>query len=110
LAFVARWAGQHPGTDVSACILHGCKFETPVCIIPVQADVESLAFWKEHNPHVLSMAQAHFDKHPPSPTAFICQNFTCQAPTQDPKEVIKQLQQGTMPGRPPIQTTVMPGM
>ncbi|KAF5835573.1 Six-hairpin glycosidase-like protein [Dunaliella salina] len=72
------------------------------------SDPACKAFWQDHNPAALDMVQAHFEKHGVAPTAFICQNFTCQAPTSSPVDVAKQLQQSGEPKQPTPFT--MPGM
>ena len=41
-------------------------------------------FWEKHNPAVLAMAAKGKGG---SAMAYVCANFTCQAPTQDPKQL-----------------------
>jgi uncharacterized protein YyaL (SSP411 family) len=62
-------------------------------------DPASTAFWGQHNPEALAMVTAQVDqvaggKSGELPaTAFVCQNFTCQAPTTDTHKLIQQLLQ-----------------
>ncbi|GAQ78020.1 Six-hairpin glycosidase-like domain containing protein [Klebsormidium nitens] len=50
---------------------------------------EDRAFWSKHNEMVLKMAK----KKDGQPQAYVCQNFTCQAPTADPARVEELLRQ-----------------
>lgn len=50
---------------------------------------EDRAFWSKHNEMVLKMAK----KKDGQPQAYVCQNFTCQAPTTDPARVEQLLKQ-----------------
>ena len=45
-------------------------------------------FWEKHNPAVLAMASKGKGG---AAMAYVCANFTCQAPTQDPKQLEKLL-------------------
>jgi len=72
------------------------------------SDPACKAFWQDYNPAAWDMVQAHFQKQELTPTAFICQNFTCQAPTTSPLDVTKQLQQSGKPKQPTPFT--MPGL
>ena len=46
---------------------------------------EDVAYWRAHNPSVLDMAEGAGLAPAACPaTAFVCQNFTCLAPTRAP--------------------------
>jgi uncharacterized protein YyaL (SSP411 family) len=58
------------------------------------ADAGDVAAWRALNPEALAMAAAHFEKvGSSSPTAFVCQNFSCQAPTTDAAQLRRLLAQ-----------------
>jgi uncharacterized protein YyaL (SSP411 family) len=58
------------------------------------ASAEDAAAWGSLNPEALAMAAAHFERvGSPAPTAFVCQNFTCQAPTTDAAQLRRLLAQ-----------------
>lgn len=71
------------------------SFDTDRIIIPVDPNNrEDTEFWEVHNPAVLSMAQ----KSPEGRVvAYVCQNFTCHAPTSDPANLIQLLQNPSGP-------------
>ena len=49
------------------------------------ADEGDVAFWRAHNPSVLDMVEGAGLSAATCPaTAFVCQNFTCLAPTREP--------------------------
>ena len=52
------------------------------------ADEGDVAFWREHNPSVLEMVEgAGLTAETCPATAFVCQNFTCLAPTREPRRL-----------------------
>ncbi|BDA44314.1 Spermatogenesis-associated protein 20 [Coccomyxa sp. Obi] len=51
------------------------------------SDKASVDFWREHNPQALAMVEGANLKGDSPATAFVCQNFTCKAPTSDPKKL-----------------------
>jgi uncharacterized protein YyaL (SSP411 family) len=80
------------------------------------ADAESASFWQQHNPEAWAMVDAHYKKAGAAaaaegpagetkaseeaaaggapgvvPTAFVCQNFTCLAPTSSADKLYEQL-------------------
>lgn len=76
----------------------------------------SLDFWQAANPEAASMVKAHWERQaqlgnaaPYTPTAFVCQNFTCQAPTTDAGAVVRLLRQaGGGSGGARAQPTAVP--
>ncbi|GFR51902.1 hypothetical protein Agub_g14278 [Astrephomene gubernaculifera] len=97
-------AGQPGAPDTSALLdaVHSCYCPDKVVLLVDPADPRDMRFWAAHNPSVHHMVAAHFaapasaaasstaplsSTIPPAATAFICQCFTCQAPTGDPARV-----------------------
>ncbi|GAX77564.1 hypothetical protein CEUSTIGMA_g5008.t1 [Chlamydomonas eustigma] len=68
------------------------------------SDHTCVDFFQLHNPMAVSMVKDHTSKHGTVPTVFICQDFSCQAPTTDPQRVIKLLGESktTAPKTEPI--------
>jgi uncharacterized protein YyaL (SSP411 family) len=79
-------------------------------------DANSATFWQRHNPQAWAMVDAHYNKAGTAaaadsaagetkaseetaaggapgvvPTAFVCQNFTCLAPTSSAEKLFEQL-------------------
>lgn len=57
------------------------------------SDAALTAFWRAHNPEALAVAEAAGAKAGGAATAYVCQNFTCKAPTSDPGKVSALLAQ-----------------
>jgi uncharacterized protein YyaL (SSP411 family) len=55
---------------------------------------QEMDYWKQHNQEAYSMVEGAAEKLQARPAAFVCQNFTCQAPTSDPGKVQELLRQG----------------
>ncbi|KAG1680604.1 hypothetical protein FOA52_015053 [Chlamydomonas sp. UWO 241] len=68
-------------------------FATDKAVVLIDpSDAEDAVFYAAHNPGALAMVRAHFDTRPDSPaTAFVCQDYTCQAPTADPDRLAELL-------------------
>ena len=47
----------------------------------------ALQFWRQQNPEAVDVAEATGMESSDPATAFVCQNFTCKAPTTDPAKV-----------------------
>ena len=72
-------------------------------------DPESLAFWKEQSLENLRVLEKVIDWGEDSelpvprqkdgivPTAYVCANFTCKAPTQDPNALAEQMRGVAIP-------------
>ena len=73
--------------------MHSC--EVALTAAPAQAvialdpaDEGDVAFWRAHNPSVLEMVEGAGLSAAACPsTAFVCQNFTCLAPTREPRRL-----------------------
>eukprot|EP00898_Chlorokybus_atmophyticus_P003304 jgi/Chlat1/3975/Chrsp26S04040 len=73
-------------------------FEPDRSIIVVDTAHEpTVNFWKERNPHVISMAKQVDGQ----ATAYVCQNFACQAPVTSPDKLRRLLVQAG--GTPSVQ-------
>lgn len=66
-----------------------------ISIDPTQQ--REMDFWREHNPEAFSMVDGAAEKLGNRSAAFVCQNFTCLAPTADPARVRELLQQSRGP-------------
>ncbi|KAI8467827.1 MAG: hypothetical protein J3K34DRAFT_454440 [Monoraphidium minutum] len=60
---------------------------------------DDAALWAARHPRALAMAEAHARKSggAPPPTAFVCQDYTCKAPTADPGRLLALLREGGAP-------------
>ncbi|KAK9808898.1 hypothetical protein WJX72_005964 [[Myrmecia] bisecta] len=76
---------QSPDTQALLAAAHSVFAPEKVVIAIDPDDEEATAFWQTLNPEALGMAAAAKDKG--QAVAFICQNFTCKAPTSDPATV-----------------------
>eukprot|EP00271_Cylindrocystis_brebissonii_P000193 TRINITY_DN10235_c0_g1_i1.p1 TRINITY_DN10235_c0_g1~~TRINITY_DN10235_c0_g1_i1.p1 ORF type:complete len:878 (+),score=197.93 TRINITY_DN10235_c0_g1_i1:302-2935(+) len=85
-------AGQNgaPDTDALVRTVFGAGYQPHLVMLQVDVNNEDdRRFWGSHNPNVLKMAESGpKDK----AVAFVCQDFTCQAPTSDPGKLQDLLQ------------------
>lgn len=63
-----------------------------VVLVMDTANAGDVAFWRRYNPEAVRMVEEHRSKmaaagQPLTTEAFVCQNYTCQAPTADPNKV-----------------------
>eukprot|EP00884_Botryococcus_braunii_P010010 jgi/Botrbrau1/1900/Bobra.0005s0016.2 len=91
---LSRWhlrqvviAGQVDAPETQALLnaAHAPFAPDKVVILVDTSDAATVEFWQRHNPAVLEMAQSGGAKE--GARAYVCQNFTCQAPTSDPQRV-----------------------
>ncbi|GBF98147.1 hypothetical protein Rsub_10559 [Raphidocelis subcapitata] len=111
-------AGRLGGDDTAALLAaaHGAwpRDLAVICIDP--SDPADRAFWRAHNPRALEMVDAHARAQSRArgggsgagaataeggaaeglarATAFVCANYTCRKPTEDPAELSRQLRAG----------------
>lgn len=89
-------SGPKHGSEFDA-LMAACfsSFDPDKIIIPIDpSNQEDARFWELHNPAVLSMAH----KGPEGKAvAYVCQNFTCHAPTTDPASLSRLLQSPSAP-------------
>lgn len=78
-------------------LLNACHtlYDPDKVIIPIDpSSTEDGEFWLAHNPAVLAMAQ----KCPEGKAmAYVCQNFTCHAPVDDPMVLVQLLESPSAP-------------
>jgi uncharacterized protein YyaL (SSP411 family) len=82
-------AGRRGAPDTEA-LLDACfaRFAPDMVVIHIDlGDDDAMAFWRAHNPEAVAMAEGSGMTVDDPATAFICQNFTCKAPTTDPGKV-----------------------
>eukprot|EP00850_Spirogloea_muscicola_P011628 SM000073S21404 [mRNA] locus=s73:76458:81626:- [translate_table: standard] len=73
-------------------------YEPDCVVLQVDSSVEQdRSFWEEHNSSVLTMSKSDISG---QPAAYICQNFTCRAPTSNTADVRRLLQEA--PAEPRI--------
>jgi len=51
------------------------------------SSAEDMDFWRAHNPAVVDMVEGSGRTADSPAAAFVCQNFTCLAPTGDPAKL-----------------------
>ncbi|KAL4448270.1 hypothetical protein ABPG75_005489 [Micractinium tetrahymenae] len=97
-------AGKRGAPDTEALVDAAYRSYTPdkVIIHLDPSDQQLMAWWRSRNPEAVEVVEATgFEAGEPA-TAFICQNFTCQAPTTSPDKVKEILARprtgGTKPG------------
>lgn len=75
------------------------------------ANEAELAWWRAHNPEAVVVVEATGMTSADVATAFICQNFTCQAPTTDPAKVRELLcrPRTALSARPKLTPVHLPG-
>ncbi|KAK9822685.1 hypothetical protein WJX81_000506 [Elliptochloris bilobata] len=77
-----------PDTEALLDAAHAPFAPDKAIILVDPASTEDMAFWREHNPAVLEMVEgAGLTAGTCPATAFVCQNFTCLAPTCEPKRL-----------------------
>ncbi|EFJ48164.1 hypothetical protein VOLCADRAFT_81232 [Volvox carteri f. nagariensis] len=81
-------AGTAGATDTGALLdaVHSPYCPDKVVLVMDPSDPRDMAFWRKHNPPAYDMVTQ-------PAVVFICQNFTCQAPTTDPARVRQLLAQ-----------------
>jgi len=92
-------APSHPSTTALLSAAHASWPPDRSILVIHPADDASTAFWGAHNPRALAMVRAHYAKRQQGgeeavPTAFVCQDYTCKAPTTDPEALWRLLREG----------------
>ncbi|WIA34616.1 hypothetical protein OEZ86_012935 [Tetradesmus obliquus] len=94
---------SQPATQALLNAAHAAWAPDKALLLIDQADAESASFWQQHNPEAWAMVEAHYSKAAAAaaagaaaggevePTAFVCQNFTCLAPTSSAEKLYEQL-------------------
>ena len=105
-----------PDTQQLLSAAHSSWSPDKVIILINPKDQTDVNFWQQYNPEAWNMVENHINKATAAAaaaavggggeggeggqaaadgaTAFLCQNFTCQAPTSDPKVLKRQLGRG----------------
>eukprot|EP00197_Chlamydomonas_leiostraca_P004455 CAMPEP_0202859470 /NCGR_PEP_ID=MMETSP1391-20130828/1566_1 /ASSEMBLY_ACC=CAM_ASM_000867 /TAXON_ID=1034604 /ORGANISM="Chlamydomonas leiostraca, Strain SAG 11-49" /LENGTH=819 /DNA_ID=CAMNT_0049538503 /DNA_START=158 /DNA_END=2617 /DNA_ORIENTATION=- len=85
--------GLHsPAASALLDAVHGAYAPDKAVLLLDLGDDACVQFWRAHNPQALSMAEAHYAAHAgDGPLVFICQDYTCQAPTADPERATRLL-------------------
>ncbi|KAK9796268.1 hypothetical protein WJX73_009886 [Symbiochloris irregularis] len=78
-----------PDTETLMDAAHSVYSPNKVVILVDTNDSASKEFWAQHNPQILEMADSQAPK--ATAQAFICQDFSCKAPTSDPAVVCATL-------------------
>ena len=92
-------AASNPETQALMDAIHAPLAPDKVVIALDPSDPECLEFWNERNPAAVAVASDLLARGPDcKPTVFVCQNFTCQAPTSDAGAVKEVLTRGKSGG------------
>lgn len=79
-----------PETQALVAAAHG-GFAPDRVVLPIDpANQASKAWYQQHNPEAWAMIEGATQEAGATARAFVCQNFTCRAPTSDPK-ALRQL-------------------
>jgi uncharacterized protein YyaL (SSP411 family) len=100
-----------PATSVLLDAAHAAWAPDKALILVDLSDAAAVEFWRAHNPEAWAMVDAHFSKQgqQQEATAFVCQNFTCQAPTSSAAKLYELLaaQQQGGGGAPKLQPVTL---
>ncbi|CAL5218409.1 g85 [Coccomyxa viridis] len=91
---IAGKAGA-PDTEALMDAAHASFAPDKTVMLIDPTDEASTSFWREHNPEALAMAEGWKTDRPA--TAYVCQNFTCKAPTTDPQKLRASLAESQQP-------------
>lgn len=99
-----------PETQALLAAAHG-SFAPDRVVLPIDpANPASKAWYQQHNPEAWAMIEGATQEATAAARAFVCQNFTCRAPTTDPKALKQLLQEAPAAAAPskPTWTEVSP--
>lgn len=97
---------DNPQTQSLLDAVHTSFTPDKVVLIMDPGNEATMQLFLTSNPQAVAMVRRHFEANPGAgPTAFICQNYTCQAPTNDPASVASLLK-ANGPAKPKVMTEI----
>ncbi|KAI3426373.1 hypothetical protein D9Q98_008745 [Chlorella vulgaris] len=106
-------AGTSGAPDTEALLNAAFHSFSPDMVL-IQVDpgnAEQVGFWRKRNPEALAVVEVMELPPGDAATAFICQNFTCKAPTQDPRKMQQLLAEPRLGLAKPVAVKVdLPGL
>jgi hypothetical protein len=104
---------EDPATAALLAAAHAAWPPDRALLVIDPSCADDTRLWGAHNPQALAMVQAHAAKLQAAaggsggegggfvPTAFVCQNYTCKAPTTDPHRLLALLREAGTGARAP---------